>query len=161
MRSCARIHARPAEIPYAVNWTDRQCVLGKRSSGCHQAAEPMAVLVHLNLGFVEPGRSGGTAGGVIAAAAARAGHAAPIPNRSAGVAFKGRRGGGRPVTSGRHDPGAPLCGDWARYARNGTVTLGWCEAGRHHGRPLHTCPCHRIQFVALNVADVRSRRWNA
>jgi hypothetical protein len=58
---------------------------------------------------------------------------------------------------GPQDPTAPLCDRCASCARNGAVTLGWCEAGHHYGRPLHTCPRHRIQFVALNPT-IHSRR---
>ena len=58
---------------------------------------------------------------------------------------------------GPQDPTAPLCDRCATCARNGTVTLGWCEAGHHYGRPLHTCPRHRIRFVALSTT-VHSRR---
>ena len=60
---------------------------------------------------------------------------------------------------GPQDPTAPLCDRCATCARNGTLTLGWCEAGHHYGRPLHTCPRHRIQFVAFsNTIHSRRRR---
>jgi hypothetical protein len=65
--------------------------------------------------------------------------------------------GGRLPRPRPQDPTAPLCDRCATCARNGTVTLGWCEAGHHYGRPLHTCPRHRIRFVALS-ATIHSRR---
>jgi hypothetical protein len=59
---------------------------------------------------------------------------------------------------GAEMPGALLCDHCAGLARKQLVTLGWCQVGRHYGRPLHICRRHRIQFVSLGTPDRWRRR---
>lgn len=58
---------------------------------------------------------------------------------------------------GADAPSAPLCDHCAGLARNRLITLGWCEAGHHYGRPLHLCRRHRIQFVSLGIPTCTER----